>query len=75
MSDRIKQAEDAFFSWMETTRTGSIFKVALAAILVYVADSIASWDIPAWAMIAAVAVIPMVINQLNPKDNRYGIKS
>lgn len=73
MSEQIKKAEEAFFSWMATTRTGSIFKVGLAAVLVYVADSIASWNLPAWVMIAAVAVIPMVINELNPRDGRYGI--
>lgn len=73
MSEGIKKAENAFFEWLATTRTGSIFKVAAAAVLVWAGDSIAHWDLPAWVMIAAVAVIPMIINELNPKDSRYGI--
>lgn len=72
MSDSIKKAEEAFFQWMASTRTGSIFKVALGAILVWVLDSVSNWDVPVWAMVALVAVIPMVINELNPRDHRYG---
>jgi hypothetical protein len=72
MSKTIKQAEDAFFNWMAKTRTGSFFKVGLGAVLVWTASSIADWDIPAWLMVVAVAVIPVVINEINPKDTRYG---
>jgi hypothetical protein len=73
MTESIKKAEEAFMQWMASTRTGSIFKVAFGAVLVWLLDSVSSWDIPAWAMIALVAVIPMVINEINPKDHRYGI--
>jgi hypothetical protein len=72
MSKEIKQAEDKFFEWMAKTRTGSFFKVGLGAVLVWTASSIANWDIPAWLMVVSVAVIPVVINELNPKDTRYG---
>lgn len=74
MSEKIKKAEDAFFQWMASTRTGSIFKIALGAVLVWIADSVADWNLPPLVMVAAVAVIPVVINELNPRDSRYGIK-
>lgn len=73
MSKTIKQAEDKFFEWMAKTRTGSFFKIGLGAVLIWAASSIADWDIPAWVMVVGVAVIPVVINELNPKDTRYGI--
>ena len=73
MSETIKQAEDKFFEWMAKTRTGSFFKVGLGAVLIWAASSLSEWDIPAWLMVVGVAVIPVVINQLNPKDTRYGI--
>lgn len=73
MSEQIKKAEDAFFDWMAKTKTGSLFKIALGAVLMYVLDSLSGWDIPAWLMIVGTAVIPVVINELNPKDHRYGI--
>jgi len=71
----VKQAEEKFFEWMATTRTGSIFKIAMGAILVWVLDSVANWQIPPVLMVAIVAVIPVVINELNPRDGRYGVGS
>jgi hypothetical protein len=75
MAEKIRQAEGAFLDWLATTRTGSFFKVALGAILVWAADAAASWEIPPAVMVALVAVIPVIINELNSHDDRYGARS
>ena len=75
MTERIKQAESTFLDWLATTRTGSFFKVAVGAVLVWAADAASSWDIPPVVMVALVAVIPVIINELNSHDNRYGVGS
>lgn len=70
-----KQAEEKFFEWMATTRTGSIFKIAVGAVLVWAMDAVADWNLPPVLMVAIVAIIPVVINELNPRDGRYGVGS
>jgi len=60
---------------MASTQTGSVFKVALGAFLMYVLDSMSEWNIPAWLLIVGTAVVPVLINELNPKDHRYGLGS
>ena len=71
----IKEAEEKFFDWMANTRTGSFFKIAVGAVLVWAMDAMAEWNIPPVVMVALVAVIPVIINELNPKDGRYGVGS
>lgn len=70
----IKQAEDKFFEWMATTRTGSMFKIALGALLAYVAESVTDWSLPPVVAGLILVLVPVAINELNPRDGRYGIK-
>lgn len=70
----IKQAEDKFFDWMATTRTGSMFKIALGALLAYVAEAVTQWNLPPVVAAVILVIVPVAINELNPRDGRYGIK-
>lgn len=70
----IKQAEDKFFEWMATTRTGSMFKIALGAVLAYVAEAVTDWNLPPVVAAVILVIVPVAINELNPKDGRYGIR-
>lgn len=70
----IKQAEVKFFEWMATTRTGSMFKIALGAVLAYVAEAVTNWDLPPVVAAVILVLVPVAINELNPKDGRYGLR-
>lgn len=70
----IKALEDGFFEWMATTRTGSMFKIALGAVLAYVAEAVTDWNLPPVVAAVILVVVPVAINELNPRDGRYGIK-
>jgi len=70
----IKALEDGFFEWMATTRTGSMFKIALGAVLAYVAEAVTDWNLPPVVAAVILVLVPVAINELNPKDGRYGIK-
>jgi len=70
----IKQAEDKFFDWMASTRTGSMFKIALGALLAYVAEAVTDWNLPPVVAAVILVIVPVAINELNPRDGRYGIK-
>ena len=71
----IKALEDRFFEWMASTRTGSMFKIALGAVLAYVADAATGWNLPPVVLAVILVLVPVAINELNPRDSRYGIKS
>lgn len=68
----IKEFEQRFLDWMAGTRTGSIFKIALGAVLAYVAEAVTDWDLPPVLAGVIIVVVPVVINELNPRDTRYG---
>lgn len=70
----IKALEDGFFEWMATTRTGSMFKIALGALLAYVAEAATDWNLPPVVAAVILVIVPVAINELNPRDGRYGIK-
>lgn len=68
----IKEAEDRFLDWMASTRTGSMFKIALGAVLAYVAEAVSDWNLPPVVAGVIIVVVPVLINELNPRDTRYG---
>lgn len=65
------------------TVAGSWLKVGLSAILgqylVIISDpaqTLYSWDtLKAFGIVGSVAVVPIIINWLNPNDPRYGNQS
>lgn len=71
----IKSLEESFLTWLATTRTGSIFKVGLGAVLAYVAESVSDWSLPPVVAGVIIVLVPVIINELNPADSRYGIKT
>lgn len=68
-----KDAEERFLNWLATTRTGSIFKIALGVSLAWVAEEVTSWDLPVVVALVIIAIVPVLINELNNKDHRYGL--
>ena len=65
--------EQTFLGWLAGTATGSLVKVVLGATLAWVADNAANYDIPPVVLIAITAVVPIMINLINPADGRYGV--
>lgn len=52
---------------------GGAIKAASGAVLIWVLDNVASFDLPAVVQVAIVAGLPVLINYLNPSDSRYGM--
>lgn len=70
-----EQWEQSVLQWMAGTVTGSLFKVALVPVILWVGDQAGGWDIPAVLQVALIAVVPALVNILNPQDTRYGMKA
>jgi len=68
----VKDLEENFLKWMAGTRTGSMFKIAIGTTLAYVAEVVTDWDIPVVVSLVIISLIPVIINEINPKDPRYG---
>lgn len=68
----VKDIEEKFLQWMASTRTGSMFKIAIGTSLAYVAEVVTDWDVPVIVSLVIIALIPVIINEINPKDPRYG---
>lgn len=71
--NRWRDWENAVLSWLAGTATGGLVKVGLGALLAWIVASADSFDLPAWVLVVIVAVVPVVINILNPVDGRYGV--
>ena len=61
-----------FGIWLADSPIGGMFKAALGAVLVYVLDNIASFDLAPVVIIALGAALPVAINYVNGMDLRYG---
>lgn len=61
-----------FEEWLATSPTASFLKIMVAAGLGAVASWAATAQIHPLVVAVAAAVIPVVINWLNPADVRYG---
>ncbi len=72
------------WNWLNYTDSGRMVKswvvVFVATILtLFLADgadvfAVDMSDLKAWVAAAVAAVVPLVLNFLNPKDTRYGLK-
>lgn len=63
---------DLFLAWLATSPLASAAKVGLAASLGYVLADPDILGVPPIVAVGVVAAIPVVINWLNPADERYG---
>lgn len=61
-----------FEAWLATSPTASFLKIMVAAGLGAVASWVATAQVHPLVVAIAAAVIPVVINWLNPGDPRYG---
>jgi membrane carboxypeptidase/penicillin-binding protein PbpC len=58
--------------WLATSPVGGAIKAASGAVLVWLLDNVASFNLPAISQVAIVAALPVLINAVNPEDPRYG---
>lgn len=61
-----------FGIWLADSPLGGMLKAALGAVLVWVLDNSASFDLPPVAIVALGAALPVAINYVNGMDMRYG---
>ena len=62
----------AFEHWLANSPTGSFVKIALAAALGALGSYLATAEVHPLVVALTAAVLPVVINFLNPQDPRYG---
>jgi hypothetical protein len=61
-----------FGIWLADSPLGGMLKAGLGAVLVYVLDNVASFDLEPVVIVALGAALPVAINYLNSMDLRYG---
>jgi hypothetical protein len=61
-----------FLMWLARSPLGSAAKVAAGAVLVWTLDNVTDLGLHPVVQIAIVAAIPVLINTVNPQDDRYG---
>lgn len=61
-----------FLLWLARSPLASAAKVASGAVLVWVLDNVTDLGLHPVVQVAIVAAIPVLINTLNPQDDRYG---
>jgi hypothetical protein len=62
-----------FWNWLAHSPLGGAFKAAMGAVLVYIIDNIDTFNLEPVAQIAIIAALPVIINAINPEDDRYGM--
>lgn len=61
--------------WLATSPIGGFAKVAAAGMLVWIIDNVSTLNIPQIVQVGLVAGLPILINWMNPDDQRYGKSS
>lgn len=61
-----------FLLWLARSPLASAAKVASGAVLVWVLDNVTDLGLHPVVQVAIVAAIPVLINTVNPQDDRYG---
>lgn len=61
-----------FLLWLARSPIASAAKVAAGAVLVWTLDNVTDLGLHPIAQVAIVAAIPVLINAINPQDDRYG---
>ena len=65
----------AFWKWLATTPEGTVAKVAVGAGLGALADYLATAEVSPIVVAITAAIVPVLVNWLNPMDPRYGSRS
>lgn len=63
---------EKFGTFLATHPLGGAIKAASGAVLVWLLDNIGSFNLPPYVQVAVIAALPIVINYVNPMDERYG---
>ena len=63
----------SFLKWLATSPTASVLKIAVGGLLVIVFDSVDSLNLPTGVALAITALIPVIVDALNPQDPRFGV--
>lgn len=58
--------------FLATHPLGGAIKAASGAVLVWALDNVSSFNLPPYIQVAVIAALPIVINYVNPMDERYG---
>lgn len=61
-----------FLKWLASSPTASALKIIFAGTLAIAIDYIDSFNLPPAISLAIVAVLPVIIDALNPHDPRFG---
>jgi len=61
-----------FLKWLATSPTASALKIILAGALATLIDYIDSFNLQPAVALAIVAIVPVIIDALNPHDPRFG---
>lgn len=61
-----------FGIWLADSPLGGMLKAALGAVLVWVLDNSASFNLAPVVIVALGAALPVAINYVNSMDMRYG---
>jgi len=62
----------SFLKWLATSPTASAFKIVLGGLLAVGIDCVDSFHLSPAISLLVVAVIPVVVDALNPHDPRFG---
>lgn len=62
-----------FWCWLAHSPLGSAFKAASGAILVYILNNIDQYALDPIVQVGIIAALPVIINAINPEDERYGM--
>lgn len=61
-----------FLYWLARSPIASAAKVAAGAMLVWVLDNVTDLGLHPVVQVAIVAAVPVLVNAVNPLDDRYG---
>jgi len=61
-----------FLKWLASSPTASVLKIVLGGSLAIAIDYVDSFNLPPTIALLVVAVVPLIIDALNPHDPRFG---
>jgi len=62
----------SFLKWLASSPTASVLKIAFAGLLATGVDALNSFHLPTSIIIIITALVPVIVDALNPHDPRFG---
>ena len=66
--------QNKVLKWLATSPFATAVKVGLGAALTWILDNVGAFNFTPATSAIIIAVTTILINALNPADNRYGLK-